>query len=137
MLQRRRREILKLEPMTARLRILVVLTSCFVGLALSASAHAVTTLYAKTGPGFVISLKTAAGKKVTRLPAGTYRIVVSDRNGFDNPHNFRLRGPGVNRATGVPFAGRRVWTVTLRPGVYRFLCDPHELAMHGSFRVTA
>ncbi len=123
--------------MTARLRILVVLTSCFVSLALSASAPAVTTLFAKTGPGFDISLKTTPGKKVTRLPAGTYRIVVNDRNGFDNPHNFRLRGPGVNRATSVPFAGRRVWTVKLRPGAYRFLCDPHELAMHGSFRVTA
>ena len=94
------RDSLVEKPMTARLRILLVLTSCFVGLALSASAHAVTTLYAKTGPEFVISLKTTAGKKVTRLPAGTYRIVVSDRNGFDNPHNFRLRGPGVNRATG-------------------------------------
>ena len=56
--------------MTARLKILVVLTSCFVGLTLSASATAVTTLYAKTGPEFVISLKTTPGKKVTRLPGG-------------------------------------------------------------------
>ena len=90
--------------MTARLRILVVLTSCFVGLALSASATAVTTLQAKTGPGFDISLKTTAGKKVTRLPAGTYRIVVSDRNGFDNPQTsgFAVRELTVRPASPSP-----------------------------------
>lgn len=123
--------------MATRLRFLVVLAICLVTLSLSTMAHAGTTLYARTGPGFDISLKNAAGKKVTRVPAGRYVIVVVDRNGFHNPHNFRLRGPGLNRATSVPFAGKQVWTVTLRPGLYRFLCDPHDLAMHGSFRVTS
>lgn len=103
-------------------------------LALPNTALAAPKLFAKVGPGFDISLRTATGAKVTRLKAGTYTIVVTDRSG-DDMHNFHLRGPGVNRATGVPFVGRRVWTVTFRRGAtYRFVCDPHALAMHGSFR---
>lgn len=99
-----------------------------------ASAQAAKTLYGKTGPGFVITLETAAGRKVTRVRAGTYRIVVVDRTG-DDAHNFHLRGRGVNRSTGVPFVGRQVWTVTFRRGaVYRFVCNPHALVMNGSFR---
>jgi plastocyanin len=93
----------------------------------------VTRLTATVGPGFTISLRTAAGRRVTRLRAGRYRIVVRDRS---SRHNFHLRGPGVNKRTAVGFRGTRTWSVTFRRGTYRFVCDPHARRMRGSFRVT-
>ena len=92
-----------------------------------------TPLAGTVGPSFTISLK-KAGTKVTSLKRGQYTITVNDRSDF---HNFRLRGPGVNRAiTGVSFVGRKSVTLTLAPGRYTFLCDPHADSMRGSFRVT-
>lgn len=103
------------------------------GLAVAAPAFGkATPLAATVGPGFTITVK-KAGTRVTTLKRGAYTVSVNDRSDF---HNFRLRGPGVNRATGVAFVGRRTWTVTLRPGRYTFLCDPHSLDMRGSIRVT-
>ena len=67
------------------------------------------------------------------VKAGTYRIKVEDKATI---HNFRLRGPGVNRATSVPGKTETIWTVRLRKGTYRFICDPHASSMRGSFRVT-
>jgi hypothetical protein len=110
-----------------------LLLAALAALAVAAPAWGATTPLAGTvGPGFTITLK-KSGSKVTTLRRGAYRITVNDRSDF---HNFRLRGPGVNRATGVVFVGRRSWTVTLRPGRYTFLCDPHSLDMRGTFRVT-
>ena len=85
------------------------------------------------GPGFTIGLR-FGGKPVTRLKAGVpYRFVVSDRSSI---HNFRLRGPGVNRElTSVPFTGTKSAVIRLRKGTYTFICDPHASVMHGSFRV--
>lgn len=93
------------------------------------------TLIAMVGPDFDITLKTSAGTNVKHLPAGTYRIVVTDRTG-DDSHNFHLKGFRVDRATGVRFVGTRIWTVRFTRGkLYRFVCDPHAFAMKGSFRV--
>jgi plastocyanin len=90
-------------------------------------------LNATVGPGFTITLKNVAGKKVTTLRRGTYTLVVMDRS---RSHNFHLRGPGINRRfTSVGFLGKRTFTVTLKRGTYRFVCDPHASGMHGSFRV--
>ena len=120
--------------MTRTRRTLLALAVFGLAAAFPLSAHAAQTLYAKTGPGVDITLKTASGQKVTRLRAGTYRIVVVDRTGGD-AHNFHLRGRGVDRSTSVRFVGRTVWTVTFRrASVYRFVCDPHVFVMHGSFR---
>jgi hypothetical protein len=80
-----------------------------------------------------IEMKNKAGKKLTSVKAGTYRIKIEDKATI---HNFRLRGPGVNRATSVRGRTETIWTVRLRKGVYRFLCDPHASMMRGSFRVT-
>ena len=92
-----------------------------------------TPLAGTVGPSFTISLK-KAGAKITTTRRGSYTITVNDRSDF---HNFRLRGPGVNRAvTTVGFVGRKSVTVTLRPGRYTFLCDPHPTDMRGTFRVT-
>ncbi|MDQ3822465.1 MAG: hypothetical protein M3321_04400 [Actinomycetota bacterium] len=109
-----------------------LLLAALVAVAVAAPAWGATTPLAGTvGPGFTITLK-KSGAKVTTLRRGSYRITVNDRSDF---HNFRLRGPGVNKATGVSFVGRRTFTVTLRPGRYTFVCDPHADDMRGSFRV--
>ena len=88
-------------------------------------------LVANVGPGTAIWVKRGS-RKVTRLKAGVYTITVRDRS---RVHNFRLIGPGVNKATTVAFQGTRTWRVRLRPGIYRFRCDPHRAVMKGSFRV--
>ena len=93
-----------------------------------------TRLIATVGPGATIALRTPAGRQVRQLRHGNYVITVRDRS---RVHNFRLAGPGVRRATTVRFMGTVTWRVTLHPGTYRFLCDPHARAMRGSFRVTA
>ncbi len=82
---------------------------------------------------FKIEMKNRAGRKLVSVKAGTYRIKVEDPSAI---HNFRLKGPGVNRATTVTGKTERIWTVTLKKGIYKFLCDPHPTTMHGSFRVT-
>jgi plastocyanin len=92
----------------------------------------VQRLTATVGPGATISLRTANGRRVSRLRAGRYRIVVRDRSAM---HNFHLIGPRVNRKTTVRFRGTQTWTLTLRRGNHRYVCDPHARFMRGSFRV--
>ena len=98
---------------------------------LAASAK---TVNGTVGPGFTIGL-TMQGKKVTKLKAGTaYRFVISDRSSF---HNFHLSGRGFNRVlTGVEFTGAKSFTLKLKKGSYRFVCDPHSGSMRGGFQVT-
>ena len=96
------------------------------------SAGAVATVSGSVGPGFTISLE-RKGKRVKTLRAITYRFRVKDRSDI---HNFRLRGPGVNRAlTSEEFVGTRSVSIKLRKGTYRYVCDPHSDEMRGSFRV--
>ena len=90
-------------------------------------------LYASVGPGFEISLTTEDGEDVTSLAPGTYTVEVDDKS---DQHNFHLSGPGVNKRTTVRFRGTQTWTLRLRKGRYRFVCDPHAARMRGSFRVT-
>jgi plastocyanin len=90
-------------------------------------------LVGTVGPGFTITLRTAAGGAVRSARAGLYTIVVRDRSRM---HNFHLVGPGVNRRTAVAFRGTVTWRVRLRRGAtYRFVCDPHARGMRGSVRV--
>jgi plastocyanin len=104
-------------------------------LMLAGSALAATPkpVVGTVGPGFTIGL-TQDGKKVSKLKAGVpYRFTIRDRS---SSHDFRLTGPGVNRAiTGVGFTGTKSLVRKLKKGTYRFLCDPHAEEMHGSFRV--
>jgi plastocyanin len=97
-------------------------------------AMAPTKLKGTTGPGFTITLK-KAGKTVKTLKRGKYTITVSDRS---NIHNFRLRGPGVNKQiTMLSATGSKTVTVTLKKGTYAYLCDPHVAqGMKKTFRVT-
>jgi plastocyanin len=92
-----------------------------------------TRLQLTSGPGFTISLRTAAGTAVRTMRTGTYTVVVRDRSRI---HSARLRGPGYNRATSVSYVGTQQWRVRLaRPGTLRFLCDPHAAQMKGSARI--
>lgn len=93
-----------------------------------------TRVVLTSGPGFTIALRTAAGRRVTRMRVGTYTMTVRDRSRM---HNARVRAPGYNRATTLSFVGRQTWRVRLRrTGTLRFLCDPHaSQGMRGSARI--
>jgi len=96
------------------------------------AAAASTTLTGTVGPGFTITLKQGS-KSVKTLKAGTYTFKISDKS---NIHNFHLTGPGVNKKTSVAGTGSSTWTLTLKKGTYKFVCDPHKTIMHGSFTVS-
>jgi len=82
---------------------------------------------------FKIEMKNAAGRTLRKIKRGVYRIKIEDKATI---HNFRLKGPGVNKATSIGRKTETVWRVRLRPGKYTFVCDPHASTMRGSFRVT-
>jgi plastocyanin len=111
---------------------LILAAAAAVALVAAAPGGAATVkLVANVGPSATITL-TKAGKKVTTLKPGSYSITVNDKSTF---HNFHLTGPGVNKLTSVGFQGKKTWTVTLKKGTYRYVCDPHKAFMKGSFRV--
>jgi plastocyanin len=91
-----------------------------------------STLVATDGPGFTITLKEGA-KSVTTLKPGTYTFKVEDTSSI---HNFHLTGPGVNVQTSVVAVKTVLWTLKLKKGVYKYVCDPHATIMHGSFKVS-
>lgn len=112
-----------------------IATALLAALAVAAPASsqaAPPKLVATVGPGLTISLKTAAGKKVTTLQRGTYVITVKDQSRF---HDFRLRGPVSKTLSGVAAVGTKTVTVRLVAGKYQFVCAPHASAMKGSFSV--
>jgi hypothetical protein len=115
-----------------RLRGLLVLAAVAACLLPGETTAQVSRLEGVVGPGFTISLKTAAGVDVGRLDPGTYEIHVRDLSDF---HNFHLDGPGVDESTTVDFVGERTWTVTFREGRYRYQCDPHSEDMNGTIVV--
>jgi plastocyanin len=85
------------------------------------------TLIATDGPGYTITMNEKTVK------AGSYVVIVKDRSPI---HDFHLTGPGVDKKTSVPAVGTTRWTVKLKKGTYRFVCDPHALIMHGVLKVT-
>jgi hypothetical protein len=104
-----------------------------IAVAIAAPAAAVPkTVQGSVGPGFSIKLE-LGGRKVTRLSQGPYRFVINDRSSI---HDFHMTGPGLNRMlTTVDFVGTKSVVLTLKKGVYKYVCDPHSELMHGSFRV--
>jgi plastocyanin len=95
--------------------------------AVPAVAATTPTFKGTVGPGFTITM----AKKPTK--AGKIKLTVSD---MADIHNFHLTGPGVNVKTSVAFQGTKTFTVTLKKGTYRFVCDPHATTMKGSFKVS-
>jgi hypothetical protein len=82
---------------------------------------------------YAISLHDPAGKAITNLAAGTYKLKVED---YSSIHNFHLTGSGVDETTTVGEKATKTFTVTFKPGSYSFMCDPHASQMHGSFTVS-
>jgi plastocyanin len=91
----------------------------------------VKKLAGSVGPGARIALRTASGARATSLKAGAYVLTVRDRSKTDD---FRLRGKGVNVATGVAFTGSKTWKIRLAKGTYRYFSDRHP-ALKGTVRV--
>jgi plastocyanin len=107
-------------------RHLVVAGAALAGLAATMPAAAAVPVYKGTvGPGFTISM----AKKPTK--AGKIKLVVADKASI---HNFHLTGPGVNVKTSVDGTGTKTFTITLKKGTYRFVCDLHP-NMKGSFTI--
>ena len=93
-------------------------------------------LIGTVGPGHTISLVDARGRRVRKLPPGTYRVVIRDRSAHDN---FHLLGPGISGLvgeTGISYRGTTVWKLRLVRSTYRFRSDAHPSSMRGTFRVT-
>ena len=111
---------------------LVALAAIIAALVVPSALAATPTLTGTVGPGFTITLKKGTAK-VTKLKAGAYVIKVSDKSKI---HNFRLKGPGVNKTTSVGGTGTATWKVTLKKGKYTFVCDPHASIMKGTFTVS-
>jgi hypothetical protein len=87
--------------------------------------------------GFNISLNDASGKKVSRIPPGTYTIVVEDHSSIHNFHLASNSDATVDFRTDLDFVGTQTFTVTFRNHtVYAYACEPHWQTMNGSFLVT-
>jgi plastocyanin len=108
----------------------LALAATVAALALAAPAFTGTnanTLTGTDGPGYTITMN----KKTVK--AGAYVITIHDRSPI---HNFHLTGPGVDKKTSLPAVGTTRWTVKLKKGTYRFVCDPHVAIMKGVLRAT-
>jgi plastocyanin len=105
----------------------LILVTSVAALAVAAPAAAATPVYKGTvGPGFTIKLAKAPTKP------GKAKLVVAD---LSSSHDFHLTGPGVNVKTSVGGTGTKTFTITLKKGTYRFVCDPHKSVMKGSFTI--
>jgi len=98
------------------------------------SAPVGSTLVLTSGPGLTISLKTKAGKKVTRLKPGRYTIVARDKSGL---HSAHILGAGVNKKTAIPGTATQTWKVVLKNGTLVYRCDAHLATMRGTVKIAA
>jgi NitT/TauT family transport system substrate-binding protein len=72
------------------------------------------------------------GRTVKKLAVGPYVFVVTDSS---RTQNFVLKGPRVNKRTRIKGRGRITWTLSLRPGVYRYWSSARP-GVKKSFRVS-
>ncbi len=81
---------------------------------------------------YVITLKTASGKLVKTMKAGTYTFVIHDDSSI---HAFDLDGPhGYSHDfTTIPFKGSKTVTLKLKVGKYKYYCPNHESIMFHFF----
>jgi plastocyanin len=127
--------------MQLKLKLTLAIVTLIAATALAASAfargEAVKTLTGTVGKNnaYKITLVNAAGKKVSTLKAGTYKLVIHDDSAF---HNYELDGPhGKSWSfTSVPFKGTKTFTLKLVAGKYKAYCKPHESQMFQRFTVS-
>jgi NitT/TauT family transport system substrate-binding protein len=79
--------------------------------------------------GRTLTLK-SAGATAKLLDPGRYLVIVKDTS---NKASFTLKGPGVNKSTGVAKTGTFRWTLTLAPGRYTYASSTGK---RGTFRVS-
>jgi plastocyanin len=129
-------QTLERKIMPRRLLLLLAVLAIVLVSASAAGAKSMGTLKGEVYGNslFKIEMKGPNGKAIRTVKAGTYTVKVEDKGSI---HNFHLTGPGVNKATSVGGTGDQTWTVKLKPGTYKFVCDPHASQMKGSFKVTA
>jgi hypothetical protein len=70
----------------------------------------IPTLQASLSATGVASLRTTSGTNVSEIDAGTYNLVLTDR---DRQAGFRLTGPDLNLASGKRFVGNRRWRLQI------------------------
>lgn len=73
-----------------------------------------------------MTLSVGPGKRLTApasRAAGKYTVTARDASATDDLH---LKGPGVDRKTGIAFVGTAKWTVTLKTGTYKVFSDAHK-----------
>jgi hypothetical protein len=98
----------------------------------TAPASSARVLHGVAGPDFSIALVDANWQPLTKkLARGSWTISIQDQSA---DHDFRLRGPNINRSTPLEFVGTATWKITLAAGFYLFRCDPHDI-MFGGFEV--
>jgi hypothetical protein len=125
-------------------RSLAIIAACFAAaLALAGTAFsrpaATPTLKGVVGPGYSIKL-TRNGHKVTKLKAGKYKLVISDKSTI---HNFTLEREHPSKPhfektiTATGFTGSKTIVWTLKPGSWRAYCSNHESLMHQDFKVVS
>ena len=119
---------------------IVLIAALATALAAALPAVAATpTFKGNVGPGFTIKMVS----KPTKVGKAT--LVISDKA---DDHNYHLLGPGGKEVaavvkgkprktvdTGVSPTGTTTFTVTLKKGTYKFVCDPHASFMKGSFTI--
>jgi hypothetical protein len=83
---------------------------------------------------FEITLTDESGAPVSSLPAGDYTLTIND---LSSMHNFHLTGPGeVDVMSEVDAIDTTTVEITVVPGTYAFVCDPHPERMTGEVEVT-
>jgi len=105
------------------------------GSSVSAMSHPKLTGTVGKHDAFKITLKSANGKVVKSLKAGTYTFVIHDDSSL---HSFALDGPRgfAKDFTKIGFKGTKTATVALKKGSYKYYCAAHESTMFAHFKVT-
>ena len=124
--------------MKRRLLLPLVLGAGLLAFVAQTQAVSAPKLTGTVGPGFSISLKDATGKKVTKLKAGKYTFVVTDKS---SSHNFVLKKTkGGKFSKTITFVGatakNKSFTATLTKGSWQVYCAPHSSTMRQNFTVT-
>lgn len=81
-------------------------------------------LFGRVGDQGQLTIRSAKGGAVRSLAPGWYTLTVNDDS---TAGNFRISGPGLNKATGVRFRGAVIWGVNLRKGTYTLKSDARSV----------
>jgi hypothetical protein len=125
--------------MIRRLLLPAVLAIAALVVVAQTQAMSAPKLKGTVGPGFSIILKDSTGKKVTKLKAGKYTFVVTDKSSIHNFNLEKTKGSGkFEKQITTVSASNVTKTVTfnLTKGKWKVYCQPHESTMHQEFTVT-